>query len=280
MLKIGDFAKLTRVSIRMLRHYDELGLLSPASVDAHTGYRYYTVQQLPRLNRILALHDLGFSLEQVKDLLQEDLPFEQLKGMLRLKQAELQNKLLAEQERLARVAGRLEQIEREQQSSPYDVILKEVPPQLIASVRDVISGYPEIGTLFTEVLQHLGLYRSQGLAVALWHDDTSDERRIDAEAAICLNARVPETSRVTVSTLPSSLMASVVHHGPFLHLNQAYQAVVHWIATHRYRIVGPNRELYLHYTLPPRLDDPSYVTELQFPIERAEPSTSNGSFEA
>ncbi len=89
MLKIGDFAKLTRLSVQTLRYYDDLGLLKPVEVDRYTGYRYYTYDQLPRLNRILALKDLGLSLEQVGRLLAEDLPAAELRGMLRLKRAEL-----------------------------------------------------------------------------------------------------------------------------------------------------------------------------------------------
>jgi DNA-binding transcriptional MerR regulator len=71
MLKIGDFSSLARVSIKTLRYYDERELLSPTHVDPETGYRYYSASQLPRLHRILALRDLGFSLEQIATCLQE-----------------------------------------------------------------------------------------------------------------------------------------------------------------------------------------------------------------
>ena len=106
MFKIGDYSRLAQVSVKALRYYGKLGLLKPAWIDRYTGYRYYTAEQLPRLNRILALKDLGFSLEQIKQLLSEDLPHSELRGMMRLKQAELENVIEAEQARLARVAAR------------------------------------------------------------------------------------------------------------------------------------------------------------------------------
>jgi len=113
MFKIGEFSKLSQVPVKTLRYYDEIGLLKPAKVDRFTGYRYYSADQLPRLNRILALKDLGLSLAQIARLLNDDLPPAQIRGMLRLKQAELQQQVQEEQARLARVEWRLRQIERD-----------------------------------------------------------------------------------------------------------------------------------------------------------------------
>ena len=108
MFKISDFSKLSRVSAKALRYYDELGLLEPAQIDRFTGYRYYSIDQLPRLNRTLrvALKDLGLALEQIARLLDKELPPDQLRGMLMLKQAELQQQADELQERLVRAARR------------------------------------------------------------------------------------------------------------------------------------------------------------------------------
>ncbi|MCA9980244.1 MAG: MerR family transcriptional regulator, partial [Anaerolineales bacterium] len=101
MFKIGEFSKLGQVSTRMLRHYDKLGLLKPSHTDRFTGYRYYTIVQLLTLHRILALKDLGLSLQQIESLLQtDDVPLAQMQGMLRLKQAEIRQQLAEEQMRL------------------------------------------------------------------------------------------------------------------------------------------------------------------------------------
>ena len=103
MIRIGDFSKLSRVSIKTLRFYDDKELLKPIHVDEWTGYRYYSFEQLPRLNRILALKDLGFSLGEIGELLDEDVSLEQLRGMLRVRQSDAQKRVLDEQERLERI---------------------------------------------------------------------------------------------------------------------------------------------------------------------------------
>jgi DNA-binding transcriptional MerR regulator len=107
MFKIGDFSRLGQVSVRMLRHYDDLGLLKPAQVDRFTDYRYYTIEQLPRLNRILALKDLGVPLEKIAELLQKDLPLAALQDLLRSKQADLYQQIQNDRARLNRLSARL-----------------------------------------------------------------------------------------------------------------------------------------------------------------------------
>jgi len=120
MFRIGEFPKLGQVSSRMLRHYDKLGLLKPRSTDEWTGDRYYTIEQLPRLHRIIALKDLGLSLEQIGILLNEgdELPLAQLHGMLRMREADLAQELQAKQSQLAQVKARLQQLETEGEPSP------------------------------------------------------------------------------------------------------------------------------------------------------------------
>src|SRR3712207_5651795 len=111
-LRIGEFSRLARVSVKALRLYDRLGLLKPARIDGLSGYRYYASEQLPRLNAVLALKDLGFSLEQVKKLLDEGLSQSQVRAMLEVRRDEAERALEAEQERLARVEARLRRMDR------------------------------------------------------------------------------------------------------------------------------------------------------------------------
>src|SRR5689334_20706419 len=159
MFKIGDFSRLSRlVSVRALRYYEEVGLLKPVRVDRYTGYRYYSVSQLPRLNRILALKDLGFSLEQVEAVL-TSLSLDQLRGMLILKRAEVEQQVAQEQDRLARIAARLKQIEEENTMPNYEVVLKTVSPLLVAARRVTIPTNDQVpaylGPAFTEVYDHI-----------------------------------------------------------------------------------------------------------------------------
>lgn len=123
MLKIGDFARAANVTVKTLRFYAREGLLAPVYVDRFSGYRYYTTEQLPVLNRILALKDLGFSLAQIRQLMRETLSAEELRGMLRMKQSELQQTVVREHLRLERVERRLEQIEKEGAAAVADIVV-------------------------------------------------------------------------------------------------------------------------------------------------------------
>ncbi|HLG75077.1 MAG TPA: MerR family transcriptional regulator [Ktedonobacteraceae bacterium] len=269
MMKIGDFSKLSQVSIKTLRYYDEVGLLKPSTIDDETGYRFYAVDQLSRLNRILALKDLGFSLQQIGQVLNEGVSSEQLQGMLRLKQAEVQQQIAGEQERLARIEARLNSIAMEDDAmSNYDVVLKQVDAQLVAGVRDTLGGYPEVGRLFNELYAYLSRYGADGLGVAIWHDDEHKTSNIDGEAVAYLKQPVPAGERVKVYELLGALMASVIHKGAYNQFSQAYDAIGRWIEANGYTIVGPNRELYLECAQPIRQDDASYVTEIQFPVAK------------
>ncbi len=151
MIRIGDFSKLSRVSIKTLRFYDEIGLLKPVEVDALSGYRYYEFDQLPCLHRILALRDLGFSLEEIGRLLREGLTPEQMRGMLKLRQADIRLKVQEETERLERVEALLRQIEQEDRMSKYDVVIKKVESIKVASVRGIVPTPPEQGPLWKEL---------------------------------------------------------------------------------------------------------------------------------
>src|ERR687888_245597 len=112
MIRIGEFSKLVQVPIATLRYYDQLGLLKPVAVDRFTGYRYYSASQLPQLHRILALKGLGFSLEQIATVLAEGVTPEQLRGMLRLRHAQISQQLAEAQRQLVEVEVWLRQIER------------------------------------------------------------------------------------------------------------------------------------------------------------------------
>jgi len=285
MLKIGDFSKLSQVTVKALRLYDQMGLLKAAQVDHFTSYRYYSASQLPRLNRILALKDLGFSLEQIGKLLDQQLPPEQIRGMLRLKQAELQQHIEVEQARLARVEARLKQIEQEDTMPDYDVIIKKVEPMTVVSIREILQAeplsivlmreilpnYPVVAQLFDELfnylLQHgaiMGKY-----SAAIWHDPEYKESNIDGEAVIAIERNLPGNDRIEVYKLPGyETMACVIHYGSYKTINQAYSYLLTWIEANNYKIVGPNREFYIQGGS--EKDNEPSVTELQFPVEKVD----------
>jgi DNA-binding transcriptional MerR regulator len=272
MLRIGDFSKLTNVSVKALRFYDEIGLLKPTYVDRETGYRYYAANLLSRLNRILIFKELGFSLEEIVFLIQEDLPASQVHDALRSKRTELSCRIAQEQARLAQIEAWLTQIEREGRAPDYEIMLKQVPPQLVASVRNRIDSYEAAAELFAEVDRHLKKYNAAGQCAAIWHTCAGQGKHIDCEAMVFLNDIVPENNRIRIYELPAGTEACIVHQGNDETVEQAYTAVRSWIKAHGYRIAGPNRELYWRGNI--AQDDSSNVTEIRFPILKPQLVTS------
>jgi DNA-binding transcriptional MerR regulator len=272
MIRIGDFSKLSRVSIKTLRFYDEMGLLKPVEVDRFTGYRYYEFHQLPRLYRILALKDLGFSLEEIGHLLEEDLPTEQMRGMLKLRQAEIRQRVDEETERLERVDIWLRQIEQEDSMSKYDVVIKKVEPVRVASIRGVVPTPPEQGPLWGELWAYLKPQHVQpsGPCFTLYHDTEHKERDWDIEVCEQIADELAPTQRVNVYRLPAvETMACVVHTGPFATIGQAYDAILKWLDGNKYQIVGPGREIVLREPQPENSqNDPGTVVEIQYPVAK------------
>ncbi len=282
MFRIGDFSKLGQVSTRMLRHYDKLGLLVPEQTDEWTGYRYYTIHQLPRLHRIIALKDLGLSLQQIADLLGEDdsLPNDQLRGMLTLKQSELAREKAEMEFRLAQVEARLEQLEHSEEPSPYEILVKSVPSLPVASLKQIVPHVQEMG-YYCETMTR-SLYRKLSAGKVGWGEPeltlyhTSEYRENDVEIEVCIGLD-QEMSRpalvdedVTFRVLPERpLVAALMYEGPFSGLTPAIFELIRWVGTHQHVPAGPLRELHLSGPAHPETPtDAVPVVELQLPIEQ------------
>jgi len=272
MIKIGDFARLSQVSVVALRYYDEMDLLKPVKVDTFTGYRFYSADQLPLLNRILALKDLGFSLEQIRILLADGLTLEQLRGMLMMQRNEVEKRLSDERERLIRIETRLRQIELEDKMPKYDVVIKTAPAMLVAARRVTIPTNDQVpqylGPAYTEVYNYLRQQnvKEDGQCMALWHSPADVYANEDAEAIVVIDQLLPGTEHVKVYELPPTQVAAVVHHGDFEEFTQGHAALLEWIDANGYQIVGPYREIYIKHEKN-RLSDT--ITEIQFPVEKA-----------
>jgi DNA-binding transcriptional MerR regulator len=282
MFKIGEFSRLSRVSVRMLRHYDQLGLLTPSQTDSFTGYRYYSADQLPRLNRILALRDLGFSLEQIAGILKDELSTEQLLGMLKLKRAEVEEQMQWEQQKLARLEVRIRQMSESPTRGAYDVIVRDIEPELAATYREVAADDDRIEEMFDMVEIYVAQYegaRADKPPFSIYYDDEYREKEVDAEVAVPLKFAIPENESIRVRQFPRlTNVACVVHVGEYSEIYQAYYALLAWIEANNYQMTGPIREVYLRYgadglnfELPSTYlgsDANEYVTELQLSVEK------------
>jgi effector-binding domain-containing protein len=157
------------------------------------------------------------------------------------------------------------------------VILKPVEPLLVASVRAILPSHSAVGALFGEVYEALGSHVDAALGprpgeggqtLVLCYDTEFKENDVDGAAAFILRCSAPESGRMRVHELPAATMAATVHHGSYSTIGDAHEAIVRWIEANGYQIVGPDREINLHNSAPIRLDDPSYVTEVQYPVEK------------
>lgn len=275
MLKIGDFSKVAHVTVKALRLYAELKLLKPAFIDRYTGYRYYELDQIPRINRILALKELGFSLQQIAKILNQAPSAEELRGMMRLKQAELEQRVREEQERLQRVAARLSQIEHEGTLPNADIFIRPAPAQWTASIRERISRQENVRPRLEELRQELqAALASSGLEpdgwMVLFHNPDYTETNVDVELAALLAADVPARSHLEgrahfqmFKGLPQT--ASTAISGGLDALEPAYTAMYAWAAAHGYRVGSPAREIYHPEESHPL--SASLLIDIQLPID-------------
>lgn len=276
MFTIGDFARHGRVSVRMLRHYDATGLLRPAHVDPASGYRHYTAAQLARLNRIIALKGLGFTLQQVRDIVDEKVGAEELRGMLRLRRAELETAMAAAGARLVQVEARLRAIESEGHMPTNDVVVKNVPPVRVAELTATAASYgpedigPVIGPLYEELFRRLDAagITPTGPGIAYYEDAPEGGGRISVHAAVTVSAPLQDVQDgdFRILDLPSlDQAATIMHHGSMDTVLPTAQALAHWIDANGYRSNGYPREINLE--CPENRDD--WVTELQAPVSGA-----------
>lgn len=267
MLNIGDFARHGRVTVRMLRHYDAIGLLRPARVDPHTGYRGYDVAQLSRLNRVVALKDLGFTLEQVATIIDDKVGIDELRGMLRLRRAELENQLAADRARLAAVEARLRSIEMEGAMPTDDVQVKKIDPIRVAQVIGVAASFepvsitPVIRPLFQELMRRLEVagVTPVGPAIAYYEDDPDGGVKVHATMPV----NEAQIEGVDVVDLPGiERAATIMHHGRMDNVLATVQTLAKWIEDNGHTSAGYNREV----TLKVSPNESVWVTELQEPL--------------
>ena len=275
MFSIGDFAKLGRVSVRMLRHYDTLGLLSPAVVDPATGYRFYEADQLRRLNRVVALKDLGFTLEQVGAILDDKVNPEELRGMLRLRRAQLEAQISADTDRLTGVEARLRMIETEGRMHTEDVVLKHIPSVRVAELTAVAASYegkdigPVIQPLYPRLCELLdaATVGSYGPPIA-YYDPAPEvsEEAVTVHAAMTVSVAPNSAYDFAILDLPEvESAATIVHRGSMDEADRSMQILARWIEDNGYRMRGYAREVCLEFD--PQ-DPATWVHEFQVAVTR------------
>lgn len=271
MLKIGDFSRLSRISIRMLRYYDESGLLRPEAVDRFTGYRYYSEKQLVQAGRIQALRAMGFGVAEVGQILAQYTRRAQLEHFL----MEQRQALLAQREQLAQrlqaVDSTLEWLRKDGTMMGYEVNLKTLPERQVASVRMTLPAYRDEGRLWQVMGQEtagLNLRTANPpYLLVRYLDGEYREQTVHLEAQKAVLGSYPDTEHVRFKTAPAVTYAGAVYKGGYDKIGLVNEAVAQWIAGNGYELDGISFNLY--YVTPADTDDPEeYVTEVCYPVRK------------
>ncbi|WP_339267357.1 helix-turn-helix domain-containing protein [Paenibacillus sp. FSL R5-0470] len=258
MFKISVFSRLSKVSLKTLRYYDQIGILKPRKVDHDTCYRYYSADQLLELNRILIYKELGFTLPQIKQLLQEDITLENIQGMFKLKRSEIQQIIDTEQAKLVRIEERMQLIEKEGQFETGQEIRVKAEGAQLFLYQKACGKEEDIPDLLRQLIQ--------GPQVVLWKEVEGKEDEFEFEVGYFLTCELrsfPEPFQLRTLP-PEPMMATMAFHS---NSNFECAACVHlakWIEKNNYQIKEneSGRELYL--PLSPERD--AQFIEIQIPI--------------
>lgn len=277
MFRIGEFSQIARVTIDTLRHYDALGLLKPVKVDPFTGYRYYSARQLQSLQRILALKEIGFSLEEIARILRDPPSNEELRGMLKGQLVRVEKDIEDARLRHDRILSRLNSLNLEETMPEFEVTLKPVEQQTIAAIRELVPAIEQMPERCSRMFDTIERWiRTNGLAVGpaltMYYNEGFARENIDTECAFLLpggdiNMAAP-VEPVTLRQLDAvPLMASTIVTDDFYKkagaLLPAYNALARWIEENGYRIAGPPRELFYG-----SVQHGDLTAEVQFPVEK------------
>jgi DNA-binding transcriptional MerR regulator len=271
MLKIGDFSKLSRISIRMLRHYDEIGLLVPKDIDSFTNYRYYSEEQLPVASRIKALKDMGFSLATIIEILKSYNNPKALSEFLAVKQAEVQAEANEINQRLRLLDTALKRLRKDDMAMNYDVVLKTLPERYVASVRKILPAYNQEGILWNILMSEtvsMNLQQEDNCySLAIFHDEGYKESDIDIEIQISVRGKYTNTENVIFKTVPEVEIASATYKGSYEQITEVNQAVAAWVSDNGYEFNGAMFCIY--HVSPAQTQDPNeLVTEVCYPVKK------------
>jgi effector-binding domain-containing protein len=268
LVPIGRFSDMTRLTVKALRHYADLGLLTPAHVDSSSGYRYYRLGQANRAEAIRILRGVDMPLDEIAAVLDvADDP-----GLVAKRLGQHCERLagrLADDERRLRFLERL--IERGEGVMPYDVELKETDRQTVATVRhhaDLATIGAALEEGFATVMRAMRSSPPAGVPYVVYHAVIDEDTAGDIDVCVPIVPGVEVDGDVATVEVPPQLVASTVHCGPYDELSPAYHTLTGWIAEHGHEVAGPPRELYL--SDPREVPPDELLTEVQWPVARAD----------
>ena len=268
MFRIGEFSKLTQVSIRMLRYYDEAGILKPAEVDKWTGHRLYSVEQILRLNKILYLRDSGLNVTEIALALTMD--EQSLLAQLDKKHIDIENAIQAEREKLRKIELAKNEIQGGKGELHYNISVKSIPAYQVLSLRKVVPTYYSEGDLWKELSAFAGAQKIEitGNTFSIYHD--TEFRETDVDIELCAQVKKMEKAKEPFCfrmTEPVPHMACTMVYGDFANIKGAHLAFAEWLQKNsEYKMSNPMRQI-VHRGPWNENDPEKYLIELQIPLE-------------
>ncbi|MGE5474170.1 MAG: MerR family transcriptional regulator [Ignavibacteriales bacterium] len=269
MYKIGLFSKINKITIKTLRHYDEIGLLRPAHIDIETGYRYYSSEQLPKTHKIICLRQMGFSLEEIIAIVVDG---EDATKYFEKRKEELVHTISQNNQQLSQINNYLKELKGGTKME-YKVIIKELPEVIVASMRQVIPDYNALFDLCPNVMakemQRVGCVCAvPAYCFNIYHDGEYKEKDVDVEICESVTEMKPDTDILNFKRLDKVPTAACVYHkGDYSKIGKSYGEVLKWIEDNGYTISGNPRESYIDGIWnKDNVDD--WLTEIQIPIAK------------
>ncbi|HDX9639942.1 TPA: MerR family transcriptional regulator [Bacillus mobilis] len=269
MFKIGDFSKLSSISIRMLRHYDKVELLQPVKINEQSRYRYYSAAQLKKVNQIQMLKDMGFNIATIKEIVASD-NMEVIKSQFKNRSAQIKGEMDDLQKQLRLLEDSMKTMREDVIEMTYHVSIKEIPERNVASVRKIIPSYNREGDLWGTLMQEIQM-KSISIAhpsysIAVFHDREYKENDVDVEIQLSILGKHENTKDVTFKKIESTNVASITVNGSYEQMTAVNEAAAKWIETEGYEIAGPMYNIY--HVSPAMESDPNkWVTEVCYPVK-------------
>jgi DNA-binding transcriptional MerR regulator len=265
MLSIGDFSRVSRLSVRTLRRYDQQGLLVPAVVDATTNRRYYSASQAADAHAIRRLRALDVPLEQVRAII-GDGDATVVRARLVEHRRRLADELACRQGVLAELDALLDDLSP---LSERTLSIEEKPEMIVVSTRvqcSLTSLPAESGAAFARLHRHVA--ECAGVptapAMALYHGRSFDPAHVDVELALPVRDWLPVAGALVPRLLPPVRAVTTLHQGPYDRIGTAYQVIGRWAEEHDLKLGDEPRECYL--VGPDRAGPTGWRTEVAWPL--------------
>ncbi|WP_317134953.1 MerR family transcriptional regulator [Bacillus changyiensis] len=269
IFKIGDFSKITKVSVRMLRYYDEVGIFQPATIDKFTGYRYYSAKQISEINLIVSLRDMGFNVADIAIYMKEKSE-EKQEDMLKAKSEDIRSNIKTEQLKLEKINATIKNMKKGRVDMNDHVTLKSLPSYQVISLRDTIPAYDAEGMLWSKLSEYVmtNNISCQEIAYATYHDNGYKDGEVDVEVVMGVDQLMKDENEfIFKETEAVDQAASILVPGDYSNLLGAYQFLANWIEENGYMISGNPRQVAIKGPWNEKNKE-DYLNEIQIPVNK------------